>query len=350
MSFKVVLDSNGKEFDASPGQNILAAALDAGISLHYSCRSGLCGACQCKILKGDIDHGDASLAYLTAEKRADGYAMLCQATARSDLVLDAQELSGFDGVKPRITPCRVAKLERVANDVMVLTIRTPMNENLLFVAGQYVDFLFPDGKTRSYSIASIPSAQGVTQLELHIRHMPGGLFTDHVFSKMKIRELLTMEGPFGTFYVRENSDRPMVFVASGTGFAPIKSMLSVIFAKGLNQQRSINFYWGGRTRDSLYMHDLVAQWADEHENFKYIPVLSEATEACSWTGRVGNVHLAVMEDFPDLSGYQVYACGAPAMVNAAKHDFIEKCNLPEGEFFADEFLSELDRLEEKSKQ
>lgn len=344
MGHEITLQPSGKKFQATTAVSILTSALESGISLSYSCRAGMCGTCKCKIAEGEVDHGESSLAYLTEAERSQGYAMLCQAKPKSDLVIEARELELADSVRPRVTPCRVAKLDRLADDVMGLRIRMPMNENLRFLAGQYIDFLLPGDERRSYSISTAPTAEGVTELEFHIRHMPGGIFTDHVFSGMKIRELHTIEGPFGTFFLREDSDKPIIFIASGTGAAPVKSMLADAFKKGINTRRPIHFYWGGRTRNCLYMADLMAQWQQEHENFVFVPVVSDATEQCAWQGRTGYVHQAVLDDFSDLAGHQVYACGSPVMVGAARRDFVAARSLDANEFFADEFLSAADRI------
>jgi CDP-4-dehydro-6-deoxyglucose reductase len=208
-----------------------------------------------------------------------------------------------------------------------------MNENFRFLAGQYIDLLLKDGKRRSYSLAVPPQPGGVTALELHVRHTPGGLFTDHVFNALRIRDLLRFEGPLGSFYLREDTDKPIVLVASGTGFAPIKAIAEHAAEKKLS--RPITLYWGGRRKADLYMMDLARSWS----HLKFVPVLSEE----GWEGRTGFVHRAVMEDFPDLSGVQVYACGTPLMVEAARADFSAKCGLPADEFYADSFLTEADK-------
>jgi CDP-4-dehydro-6-deoxyglucose reductase len=237
-------------------------------------------------------------------------------------------------------PCRIEKLDKPAPDVAVVGVRLPMNENFRFLAGQYIDILLKDGKRRSYSIANAPKPEGVTSLELHARHTPGGLFTDHVFTKAKVRDLLRFEGPLGTFYLREDSDKPIVMVASGTGFAPIKAMCEAALERNL--KRPITLYWGCRARRDLYMLEVPASW--QRENFKFIPVLSDPTPECQWTGRTGFVHRAVIKDYPDMSGIQVYACGAPVMVDAARADFGSQCGLPADEFFADSFLTEADKV------
>jgi len=341
MTHWVTLQPSGHRFEVAEGQNILQAGLDAGYSLPYSCRTGVCRTCRGTIREGTVDYGMVHPTYLPDSDKAKGYALLCQAKPLTDCGIELKELEGMAGICVRVVPCRVAKMERPAPDVVVLSLRLPMNENMMFLPGQYVDFLLKDGKRRSYSIASKPAVEGVTALELHIRHTPGGAFTDHVFKSMKERDILRFEGPLGTFYLREDSDKPIVMVASGTGFAPIKAMCESALEKGM--KRPITLYWGCRARRDLYMLDVPSSW--RHANFKFIPVLSDPTPECGWTGRTGLVHRAVMEDLPDLSGHQIYACGVPVMVNAARADFTATCKLPAEEFFADSFLTEADRMQ-----
>ena len=299
----------------------------------------MCRTCRGKVLEGKVDFGDVEERFLTPEQREQGLAMLCRAKPLSDLVVQIEELK-LQGSRPRMLPCRVTKLTRAAPDVMILTLKLPMNEPLQFVAGQYVDFILKDGRRRSYSIANPPELKGTSTVELHIRHLPGGAFTDTVFSTMKERDLLRMEAPLGTFYLREESTKPVIFLASGTGFAPIKSIIEFMLAQ--QSTRPITLYWGCRSKQDLYLMDLPQQWAAGPAGLRFVPVLSEPRPEDAWSGRTGFVHRAVMEDFPDLSGHQVYACGAPAMVEAARTDFTTQCRLPEEEFFADSFLTEAD--------
>jgi CDP-4-dehydro-6-deoxyglucose reductase len=226
----------------------------------------------------------------------------------------------------------------MADDVMVLHLKLPANERLQFLAGQYIEFLLKDGSRRAFSMGNAPHDDEF--LQLHVRHVRGGQFTEHVFGKMKERDILRFEGPLGTFFLREDSAKPIVFVASGTGFAPIKSILEHAFRKGV--QRPMTLYWGGRRPKDLYMSELPSRWASEHAHFRYVPVVSDALPEDAWTGRTGFVHRAVMEDFPDLSGHQVYACGVPVMVDSARRDFVQQCRLPELEFYADSFTTQAD--------
>jgi CDP-4-dehydro-6-deoxyglucose reductase len=340
MSHSVTLKPSGHTFEAEEGKNILQAGLDAGFMMPYSCRTGVCRTCRGTLLEGKVDYGAVHPTYLPDTDKAKGYALLCQARPLSDVVVEIRELEGMAGIRPRMIPCRIEKLDKPAPDVAVMGLRLPMNENFRFLAGQYIDILLKDAKRRSYSIANAPKPEGVTFLEIHVRHTPGGLFSDHVFGKAKVRDILRFEGPLGTFYLREDSDKPIVMVASGTGFAPLKAICEAAFEKNL--QRPMTLYWGCRAKRDLYMLEVPSGW--KRPGFNFIPVLSDPTAQCQWTGRTGFVHRAVMQDFPDMSGVQVYACGAPVMVDAARADFSSQCGLPAEEFFADSFLTEADKV------
>lgn len=342
MSFKVTVQSSHHEFTVAEGQTILDAALDAGIVLPYSCRDGACSTCKGRVVSGTYDAGHCPAQILPPEDLAAGYTLFCQARPSSDLVIEAQEIRMASDIQIRKMPSRVMGLDRVGGDVAIVSLQLPPADPLHYYAGQYLQFILKDGRRRSYSMANPPSETNL--VELHIRHMPGGAFTDRVFgvdpAPLKIREILRVEGPFGSFFLREDSDKPIVFVASGTGFAPIKAIIERMAASG--NVRPATLYWGGRRPTDLYMHDKAQEWAKTLPGFTYVPVVSDAGPEDAWQGRTGFVHRAVMEDFPDLSGLQVYACGAPVMVNAARNDFTHECGLPETEFFADAFISDAD--------
>jgi CDP-4-dehydro-6-deoxyglucose reductase, E3 len=232
-------------------------------------------------------------------------------------------------------PCRVSSIDKPAADVAVLQLQLPANDALQYRAGQYIEFILRDGKRRSYSMANAPSTQGGKPgIELHIRHMPGGQFTDHVFGAMKVKEILRLEGPFGSFFLREDNDKPIVLLASGTGFAPVKAIIEHMQFKRITRPTVV--YWGCRSRADLYMHDWITQIAAAMPTLSYIPVLSAPKAEDAWTGRIGLVHHAVIEDIADMSGNQVYACGAPIMVESAQRDF---------SVYADSFTSEADKHE-----
>ncbi|GAC1521765.1 MAG: CDP-6-deoxy-delta-3,4-glucoseen reductase [Collimonas sp.] len=290
------------------------------------------------MLDGDITHGAHQEKALPVKEEQLGFALFCCATPHSDITIEAREVAGIGEFPVRKMPTRVVKLDKVADDVIVLSLQLPANERLQYLAGQYVEFMLRDGKRRSYSMANAPHKD--EYLTLHIRHMPGGLFTDQVFSTMKERDILRLEGPLGTFFLREDSDKPMVLLASGTGFAPIKALIEQCAHTG--SQRPITLYWGGRRPQDLYMMALCEEWANTLPNFKFVPVISNAQPEDQWQGRSGFVHQAVIEDMPDLSAYQVYACGAPIVVESAQRDFVALCKLPVEEFYADSFTSEAD--------
>jgi CDP-4-dehydro-6-deoxyglucose reductase len=339
MMHQVTIRNTGHQFQAQEGSTILQAALDAGLVLPYGCRDGACGSCKGKLIEGRIDYGRYSEKALTPEERERGHALFCQAKPLSDVVIEAREVRKAGDIQVRKLPARVQRLERAADDAMIVYLKLPANERLMFLPGQYIDILLKDGTRRSFSMANAPHDDEFVQL--HVRHVPGGAFTGHVFATMKERDILRFEGPFGTFFLRDESDKPIVFVASGTGFAPIKAVIDAALKKGT--KRPMTLYWGARRPKDLYLSALPERWAVEHPGFKYVPVVSDALAEDRWNGRTGFVHRAVMEDLPDLSGVQVYACGVPIMVDSARRDFIEKCGLPESEFFSDSFTTAADK-------
>ena len=332
MAHTVTLQPSGHSYSVADDTTLLQAALDAGLTLPYGCRNGACGACKGKVLEGQVDHGKAEAHALTPEDRANGLTLTCCAEPLSDVVLEVHEVSGQNDIPVKTMPCRVDELRKVADDVMILRLRLPTNERLQFVAGQYIEFLLPDGKRRAFSLANAPHEDEV--LELHVRFIPGGNFTAQVFSTMKVKDILRFEGPLGTFRLREQSAKPMVMVAGGTGFAPIKALVE--HAIHNHSERPIAIYWGAKNRAELYLPELPLQWATAHANISYVPVLSEPAPEDDWRGRTGLVHQVVLDDFPDLAEYQAYVCGAPVMVEAAQRDFIAH-GLPATEFFADIF-------------
>lgn len=340
MPYQVTLQPSGHQFTVEADETILEAALREGFALPYGCRNGACGACKGTVLAGTVDHGEYQAGILKDEEKARGRALFCRARPLSDLTLEVKEIGAARDIMVKTLPCRVEQMEKRADDVMVLKIKLPANERLQFLAGQHIEFQLKDGRSRSYSLANPPHDDAL--LELHIRHVPGGLFSGQVFSAMKVRDILRLKGPLGSFFIREDSDKPMIFVAGGTGFAPIKGMLEHAFAAHMD--REIVLYWGVRARKDLYMAELPQRWAAEHPNFSFVPVLSDPAPDDAWQGRTGNVHAAVLADFADLTDYQVYVSGAPVMVDSARETFIHTRGLPEDQFFADSFAYAADAL------
>ncbi|ENO89374.1 CDP-6-deoxy-delta-3,4-glucoseen reductase [Thauera linaloolentis] len=333
MTYRISLQPGGHAFDAADDQTVLEAALGAGLLLPHSCRDGACGACKGRVVQGTVDHGTFSAGALSAADQADGYALFCCARPLSDLVLEARNVTRAGDIPVRKLPSRVQKLQRLAGDVMLLDLKLPASEAFRFNAGQYVDILLADGQRRSFSIANAPHDAG--HIELHVRRIDGGRFTTQVFEGMKEKDILRLEGPLGSFWLREETQRPIVMLAGGTGFAPIKGIVEHAIETGL--QRPITLYWGARDRAGLYLDELARSWESALPGLRYIPVLSDEAPGDAWDGRRGLVHQAVLDDFADLSGHEVYACGAPAMIDAARASFCGERGLPEDAFFADAF-------------
>ena len=314
---KVQVASSGHEFVVEPQETVLQAALRSGILLPYSCRNGSCGACKGTVLAGTVDYGTYEEKAMSPAERANGKALFCQARPLTDLVVEAREVHAPKDIEIKTLPCRVVQMERVAHDVMVLSLRLPAHERLNFIAGQYIDILLRDGSRRSFSLANPPQND---VLQIHVRLVPGGQFTAHVFNQMKEKDLLRFRGPLGMFFLRDDDDpdagqRPILLIAGGTGFAPIKSIVQDAIERGI--KRPMHFYWGARARRDLYMHALAEAWQGQAP-LQYLPVLSEPQPEDAWRGRTGWVHDAVLADRPDLSGYDIYASGPPPMIDAIR--------------------------------
>jgi CDP-4-dehydro-6-deoxyglucose reductase len=342
MSFNITVQPSGRTFSAQSDETLLAAGLRQGIGMPYGCKDGACGSCKCKKISGEVTHGNHQEKALSAAEEANGFVLTCCATAHSDVVLESRQVTEEGAFPIKKMPVRVLSLEKKSDDVMVVKLQLPANDVMQFHAGQYVDFLLRDGDRRSYSMANAPHTlvAGSPAIELHIRHMPGGKFTDHVFGAMKEKEIQRIEGPQGSFYLREDSNKPIVLLASGTGFAPIKAMLEHMQHKGIT--RPTRLYWGGRRPGDLYLHDWVQAQLAAMPHVTYIPVVSDALPQDAWTGRTGFVHLAVLQDTPNLSGYEVYACGAPIVVDSARADYTQ-AGLSTDDFYADAFTSAADK-------
>ncbi len=340
-AYQVTVEPSGRSFTVQAGQTILAAAIEAGVGLPYGCKDGACGSCKCQKISGSVTHGSHSAHALSEDEAQNDLILTCRATAGSDVVIESRQVSQ-EGTPPiKKMPVRVRCLERLGHDVMRVQLQIPATEKFVYFAGQYIEFLLRDGTRRAYSMANAPHTQADNPgMELHIRHMPGGVFTDHVFDGMKEKDILRVEGPFGSFFLRQDSKKPLIFIASGTGFAPIKAILEHL--DYLGSRRPVMLYWGGRRPQDIYMADWLAQHTLPG-GLNFVPVVSDALPEDGWQGRTGFVHQAVLDDFPDLAPYEVYACGAPAMVEAARESCIATRSLPPEAFFADAFTSTADQ-------
>ena len=328
---KVTIKNSGHSFDVRPSQTVLQAAIDAGINLPYGCRNGACGSCKAKLVSGKVMHNDYQGSAMSDAELAAGNTLLCCAMALEDLVIECREVGGLAGIKPRILPARVAKKEQLSHDVIALHLQLPASERLQFLAGQYIEFILKDGKRRAFSIANAQHDSDF--LQLHIRVIPGGVFSEYVANELQEKAILRIEAPFGNFFLREDSQKPIIFVAGGTGFAPVKGIIEHMLHN--NIKREIILYRGARQLKDLYMHELCEKWAEFTPHLTYIPVISEPQDD-NWQGRVGLVHDAVLSDIQDLSSYQAYVCGAPGMCEVAHTSFVQQGLLAD-EFFSDAF-------------
>jgi NAD(P)H-flavin reductase/quinol-cytochrome oxidoreductase complex cytochrome b subunit len=328
---RMTVHPGNRELLVRAGETVLEAGLRAGIPMPYECRNGGCGVCKGTILQGEVHHAPYQKALLGEDERMLGRALLCVCTPLTDVEVEYEEAGADQDAKIIAVQATVAAMRKAAADVMIVHLHLPAGVQMPYRAGQYFNVVLEDGARRAFSFATAPQASPA--IEMHVRLVPGGRFTTHVFEAMKVGDVLRLEGPFGRFQLRESA-RPLIFVAGATGFAPVKSMLEHAFGVGL--QRRMILYWGVRHRADLYQVDLAEQWARQHPNFSFVAVLSEAGPQDDWSGRTGLVHEAILQDFPDLSGFDVYTCGSLKMVETARPAFIAQ-GLADDACFADAF-------------
>ncbi|MGD8913287.1 MAG: CDP-6-deoxy-delta-3,4-glucoseen reductase [Candidatus Thiodiazotropha sp.] len=328
MSFKVQVEPSGHEFTVESDESILDAAIRQGINLPYGCRNGFCGDCLATLTKGQVDYPNGKPPVMADE--ASGECYICQAAPVSDLTISVREVAQSQDIPIRTMPCKIDRIERLNEDVIRLYLKLPEEERLQFLAGQYLNFILQDGSRRAFSIANAPHDDDF--IELHIRHVNGGLFTDTLFNGTQEKTIMRIEAPLGSYYLREESTKPIILIGGGTGFAPLKGIIEHAFQIGI--QRPMHLYWGVRSRSDLYLPELPEQWAAKHANFTYTPVLSEPDD--DWSGRTGWVHEAVIADHPDLSSHEVYMSGPPPMIEAGKEAFLSH-GLAAEELYSDSF-------------
>ena len=327
-TFQIQLAPHGGQFTCTPEQTVLDAAIAAGYWLPHSCRAGTCNSCHLKLESGSVHHQPAPEG---AAPIPPGQCRACMALPLGNLVLHAPTVPKEPGQRVVTAGARVVDVQRPSKDVAIVHLQAPAAAGLQFKAGQYIDVLLKDGARRSYSLANTPNDEGL--LELHVRRMEGGRFSTHAYDKLKARDLLRIQGPYGTF-VLQDSAAPIVLLASGTGYAPIVSLLRTHSAA--IAQRGAVLYWGGRQWSDLYAVESVPSWQAQFPGVQLIPVLSEPN--ADWQGRTGLVHEAVLQDLTDLSGHEVYACGNPLMIDAARSSFTAKAGLPPEHFYCDAFV------------
>lgn len=332
MKYTVTLQPSGHTFAVDDNQVLLDAALEQGVVLPYGCRNGACGSCLVRVVTGTVEYPSGELPdSLNQIDTEGGYAVLCKAIAQSDLVVEAKEIDAAKDIEIKILTVRVESKKKLNHDVVQLKFKLPDEERLQFLAGQYIEILLNNGDSRIFSLANAPHDDEF--IELHIRHVEGGEYTTYIMHEMEEKASIRIRGPLGSFFLREDSSRPVIMLAGGVGFAPVKGIMEHVRGTGVN--RDIVLYWGARSREDLYMNELAESWA-EQDNISYVPVLSEPKDGDDWQGRTGFVHQAVIEDIADLSEYEIYVCGPPLMVEAAKESLV-KSGLDSDNIYYDSF-------------
>ena len=326
---RISLPISNRNFTAAPDQSLLDAALGASLNLPHSCKSGHCGSCRARLLEGKIHYPGGRPLGLTDAEAADGWVLLCQARALTDVAIEAIEPVSPEEILTKRLPARIERVELLSHDVMGVYLRLPVAERLAFEAGQYIDIMLPRGRRRSFSIASPPHDSRL--LELHVRRVAGGEFSDSLFTADQRRALVTIEGPLGHFRYRASTS-PMLLVGGGTGLAPLLSILRHVIENGI--QRDITIHWGVRSERDLYAESTLRALLDRAPSTRYVPVLSEPSAA--WRGARGWVHEAVLNDVVSLATHEVYAAGPPAMIEAVRREFVAR-GLDPGRLFFDSF-------------
>ncbi len=330
MSFTITVSNQETQFICQPGQSILDAALNQGIILSYGCRDGMCGSCRGSVISGSFEYPQGNPGGISAEEIAQGEALFCKAVPTSDLHISARVLPPASDIEVKTLPARVKSIDYVSDDVIRLMLQLPAMEEFAFKAGQWIYVLLKDGRKRAFSLANTPAPK--SDLELHIRHAVGGVFTDFVFQKLNVGDLLRIEGPHGSFNYQP-ADRPVLLVAGGTGFAPVKGIFEHLTT--LDSRPPVHLFWGARRKKDLYMNQLVEQWQRDF-GLHYTPVLSAAMDSDGWNGATGLVHEAVLERIPNLAEYSVYMAGPPQMIEACRQGFIA-AGLDETDLLYDSF-------------
>ena len=320
--------SNGREFATTPGDSLVEAAISAGITLPHSCKTGRCSTCKCKVLQGETTALQTETG-LTAAEKAEGWVLSCVLSAQTDVTLEVEDLGNVVLPPSKTLPCRISSIDRLATDVVRVILRLPPTADFRSIPGQYIDVIGPAGVRRSYSLANSKTSDKT--MELHIRAVDGGVMGDYWFKQAKANDLLRFNGPLGTFFLRDLEQLHLVFLATGTGIAPVKAMLESLTSIAPEQAPlSVTVFWGGRTAEDLYFDPQAIP-----AGHRFIPVLSRAT--AGWTGVCGYVQNALLATQPDLARTAVYACGSDAMIRSAKASLLAAA-LPENRFFADAFV------------
>lgn len=334
MDYKISNPSNQTSFQCEADETILQSALRNGHLYPYGCQSGACGACKSKLISGTVKHRTRDAEVLSDDERAEGWCLTCQAVPLEDIDIEVKEIAKVKEIEVKTLPTRVRQKNLLADDVIQLYLSLPNTQLFDFLPGQYIKILLKNGKERSFSIANTPEQAKQKGLELHVRVVPGGHYSPQIKNQLKVKDIVRIQGPYGTYFLRKDEARPIIMVAGGTGFAPIKGLIEDVLESGIEQ--TITLYWGARTERDLYMNTLAQQWAKEIPGFSYIPVLSEDDGSCNWQGETGFVHKTITRQHADINTCSVYASGPPVMIKALEQALPE-IGLDQDFFYTDAF-------------
>ncbi|MCK4706977.1 MAG: 2Fe-2S iron-sulfur cluster binding domain-containing protein [Gammaproteobacteria bacterium] len=343
MSFLITLADEDVQFHCEANQTVLDAALQQGVTISYGCKNGLCGSCKGSLIAGEITYPDGQPDGISAAEISSNEALFCKATPLTDLSIKVKVIQQQPNIEVKKLPAKVKEIEHLSEDVIQMILQLPAIEPFEFKAGQWIYFVLKDGRKRAFSIANSPNDKN--ELELQIRHAFGGVFTDFVFNNLKAGALLQIEGPHGTFFYQQDNC-PILLVAGGTGFAPIKGILEEMLEQ--QPKQSIHLFWGLRTKKDLYLQDLIKNWTEKF-NISYTPVLSEPEKGSDWEGKTGYVHQAVLEEYPQLSEYAVYMAGPPQMIQSCQDSFVQ-AGLDSNKLYFDSFDYSTDAIDAMKEQ
>ena len=337
MTFVVTIAEQDLTFTCEENKTVLEAAMAEGITIPYGCRNGFCGSCKGHLLSGKINYPEGQPDGIHQDDIAEGQVLFCKAVPETDLEIQVKVMEPQPEIVVKTLPCKVAEVEHLSDDVIKLILQLPAMESFNFKAGQWVNFVLKDGRKRAFSLANSPNQQN--QLEIQIRHAFGGVFTDFVFNELKVGAMLRIEGPHGTFWF-QHDECPVLLVAGGTGFAPIKGIFEELSQQPI--QQPVHLFWGSRAKKDLYQEQLVQQWVKDY-GIQYTPVLSDPVQEDEWTGETGFVHQSVLAAYPDLSNYAIYMAGPPQMIESCRDSFTA-AGMDEGRLYYDSFDYSTDAL------
>lgn len=335
MSHLVLIKPSSLRLVVNEDETVLDAALREGFHFPHDCYSGICGACRGRVLEGQVCYQDAMLpSGLTSDEQAEGEALFCSAMPKTDLIIEVENVLDPLQTKLQTVSYQIMSAELLTGHVYRVMLQAMTEQPLRYRAGQYIEILCDHEMGRPFSIANAPLGEG--EIELHVRYVADNPYLEEVMAAITARGQMQLRGPFGHCLYHREPALPTIFLAAGTGFAPIKAIIEQALSEGVTQPMYL--YWGARTQDDLYLHELAQQWEKYIPQFHYIPVLSASLPSDHWQGRTGWVHHAALADHENFADFQVYAAGPAAMVYAA-YEALQARGLKKARMYSDALLT-----------